>query len=203
MDPGRAPDALGRKNRRSENCVGVAMPLEPICNVELHRRRFASSAGQGMRDRRPGSQTCSCLCVRWCGGDGSRFRNPDRHHPGAPACRRPDPDRQSRARSRAGEDCQGGIDGACNFNMATFSVHAARVRRVGSALSSAARAFHVRSNRPERISARKVMIAWPPSLLRRMQGPSNPFVTVLLFTASSTPLPIGRLRSFRGPIAHA
>ncbi len=137
------------------------------------------------------------------GVDGSRFRNPDRHHPGAPVCRRPDPDWQSRARSRAGEDCQGGIDGACNFDMATFSVHAARARRGGSALSSAARAFHVRPNRPERISARKAMVAWPPSLLRRMPEPSKPFVTVLLFTASSTPLPIGRLGSIRGPIAHA
>ena len=173
------------------------MPLEPICSVDLHRRRFASSAGQGRRDCRPGSQTCSCLRVRWCGVDGYRLRNPDRHHPGAPVCRRPDPDWQSRARSRAGEDCQGVRDGACNFNMATFSVHAAGARRVGSALSSAARAFHVQPNRPERIGARKAVIAWPPSLLHRMPEPSNPFVTALLFTASSTPLPIGRLRSFR------
>ena len=50
--------------------------------------------------------------------------------------------------------------------MATFLSHAAKTWQVGLALSFAARAFHARPNRPDRISARKVMIAWPPSSIQ-------------------------------------
>ncbi len=71
------------------------------------------------------------------------------------------------------------------------------LREAGAALPLAARASRARSNRPERISARKVMIAWPPSMLHRMPEPLNLLVTMLLFAASTTPLQIGRSRSFR------